>query len=48
VNDYLEAGIHEVVWNGRDDHGRQLGSGVYFYRLVAGENTAVGRMLLLK
>jgi len=42
------AGYHDVVWNGRDDSGRQVGSGVYFYRLVAGENTAVRRMLLLR
>jgi len=44
----FEAGYHYVVWNGRDDSGRQVGSGVYFYRLVAGENTAVRRMLLLR
>jgi len=44
----FEAGYHDVIWNGRDDRGQSVGSGVYFYRMVAGENTAVGRMLLLK
>jgi len=31
---YLSAGAHEVIWNGCDDGGRSLGSGVYLYRLT--------------
>jgi hypothetical protein len=42
------AGPHSVVWNGRDDRGRNLGSGVYFYRLITAEETRVRKMLLLK
>jgi glucose/arabinose dehydrogenase len=30
------AGSHEITWDGRDDLGRDLGGGVYFYRLDAG------------
>ncbi|HKW51155.1 MAG TPA: FlgD immunoglobulin-like domain containing protein, partial [Candidatus Eisenbacteria bacterium] len=26
------AGEHEVAWNGRDDHGQQVSSGIYFVR----------------
>ena len=38
VNETLEAGSHEVRWNGRDDSGRAVASGTYFARLsVAGE-----------
>jgi len=29
------AGLHEVVWDGKDDGGRNLATGVYFYRLQA-------------
>ena len=44
----LEAGRHEAVWYGRDDGGRQLGSGVYFYRLEAGGYFETKRMVLIK
>ena len=42
------AGIHRVVWDGRDAYGRTLASGVYLYRLVADDFRAVKRMLLLR
>ncbi|MBE0432226.1 hypothetical protein IBX73_02030 [candidate division WOR-3 bacterium] len=38
----------EVWWDGRDDHGRQLGGGVYFVRLSAGVYTATEKLLLVR
>jgi len=37
-----------VAWDGRDDDGREVSSGMYFYRLVAGATTITRRMTLLK
>jgi len=48
VSGVYEAGEHSVVWNGLSDVGRQVGSGVYFYRMVAGEYRAVRKMVLVK
>jgi flagellar hook assembly protein FlgD len=41
-------GRHEVVWDGRDDNGRQVASGTYFYRLEAGGYSETKRMALIK
>jgi hypothetical protein len=42
------AGRHEIVWNGRDDGGKQAASGVYMLRLVAGEVSQLRKMTLVK
>ena len=43
-----EAGLHEAVWNGRDDEGRLAPAGVYFYRLDADGVSTTKRMTLVK
>jgi putative hemolysin len=42
------AGRHEAAWDGRDDGGRRVASGAYFYRLAAGGEERIGKMLLVK
>jgi hypothetical protein len=44
----LEAGTHVVRWDGRNDAGRPLSSGVYLYRLRVGGMTDVRTMILAK
>ena len=44
----LEAGYHQVKWNGRNDFGFQSPSGVYFYRLVAGDFSQIHKMVLMR
>jgi flagellar hook assembly protein FlgD len=36
-------GLHEAIWNGRDDKGRPSPSGVYFYRLTRDSGEAIVR-----
>ena len=42
------AGLHDVTWDGRDDAGREVASGVYFHRLVAGGEVRTGKMILAR
>ena len=42
------AGRHQVEWDGRNDRGKRVASGVYFCELRAGDDLAVQRMLLMK
>jgi flagellar hook capping protein FlgD len=42
------AGEHSVVWDGRDDHGRAVASGVYFCRLVTQNQVRITRMTLAR
>lgn len=44
----LEAGVHEIRWDGRDDAGRAAASGVYLCELAEGGRSVTRRMTLLK
>jgi len=49
ANNQYEQGYHELTWKGKDESERNVGSGVYFYRLkVNNKTTAVKKCLLLK
>jgi hypothetical protein len=43
-----EAGFHAVRWNGKDDAGNRVASGVYIYRMRAGEFVAIRRLVMTK
>jgi hypothetical protein len=48
LNEYVNSGNHSIVWNGTNDNGQSVSSGVYFYRMKAGEYISVRRMILMK
>jgi Ca-activated chloride channel homolog len=48
VEEPLTAGAYEVLWDGRDEAGQELASGVYPLRLRVGDAVQVGRMLMVR
>jgi len=44
----MRAGYRSVIWNGDDNNGRQVASGVYFYKLTAGDRIFTKKMTMLK
>jgi flagellar hook assembly protein FlgD len=48
VDGQRAAGTHAATWDGRNEAGETVSSGVYFYRMVAGSFSEARRMVLLK
>jgi hypothetical protein len=48
VNSAMEVGTHQVKFNGQDDFGNMLSSGVYFYQLQSAGQIATNKMILMK
>ncbi|HQL23465.1 MAG TPA: FlgD immunoglobulin-like domain containing protein, partial [candidate division Zixibacteria bacterium] len=48
ANGPFDAGVHSVEWNGTDGTGSAVASGVYLYRLSAGETVVTRKMILMK
>ena len=48
VSEVKSEGSYQIQWNGDDNYGRKVSSGVYFYRIVAGEFSQTRKMVILK
>ena len=48
VNGAHEPGRYRIVWNATNEFGRPLASGMYFYRISAGDFISVKKLLLMK
>ena len=48
VDEKRDAGSYTIVWDGKDNSGQAVGSGIYLYRMVKGDFVRAKRMLLLR
>lgn len=48
VDGVVEAGRHQVIWDGTNQHGELVASGVYFYQLRTGEFKLIRKMSLVR
>jgi len=48
VSENRVPGQHSVIWDGNDDNGSPVGSGIYNYKMIAGKYSSTRKMILLK
>jgi len=48
VNEHKNVGSYSISWNGTDENGKNMSSGIYFYTLKKGPNISMKKMVLIK
>ena len=48
VDEYLPAGNYDYYWSGYGEEGREIASGIYFYKITSGKFSYVRKMICLK
>jgi hypothetical protein len=48
VSESKEAGVYSVRWDGANEDGQNVPSGVYFYKMVAGDFAQTNKMIMLR
>ncbi len=48
IDDFVNPGIHSIQWNGTDERGTNISSGVYMYHLSVGSYSELRKMVLIK
>ena len=48
LNKHIDAGEHSIIWNGQDENGREVGSGIYLYIMRMEDFSQTQRMILMK
>ena len=44
----LSNGFHQVDWNGKNSNGQNVGSGIYFYTIEAGNTIISNKIILIR
>ena len=48
INGFQKAGYKRIVWNGRDESGKEVSSGIYLYKIDTGRHSDIKKMVMLK
>jgi hypothetical protein len=48
VNEEMDAGVYQVVWDGNDESGHHVASGIYFYKMITKDFVETRKMVLMR
>ena len=48
INTHQKAGDYSVIWSGKNDPGESVPSGIYFYKITAGNQNIINKLLYIK
>ena len=48
ISKKMTAGWHKIIWDGKEDNGTSVTSGIYIYKIFAGDFVSFRKMILLK
>ena len=48
IDDVQKAGRKQIIWDGFDNHGKIVNSGLYYYKLIVGTKSQTKKMVLIK
>jgi hypothetical protein len=48
VDDEMDAGVYQAIWDGKDDNGAQVASGIYFYKMITSDYVETRKMVLMR
>jgi hypothetical protein len=48
VNEEMDAGVYQVVWDGNDENGDHVASGIYFYKMITEDFIETRKMVLMR
>lgn len=48
LSKHMKKGTHQVIWDAKDDQGKELSSGIYLYKIRAGNFIAIKKAILIK
>ncbi len=48
INNHRDSGSYEARWDGRDNNGRMMATGIYFYKISSGSFSKIKKMILVK
>jgi len=48
INGHLDIAYYDIIWNGKNDYGQNIASGIYFYKFQTSDYSKIRKMILLK